>query len=67
MYSTQLIRCLILNLAALFASGALFLSYPKEGGFTVSSGGQTHYYHGGVLLGAALICISDVAIAAYLG
>ena len=45
-----LIDCLIVNLAALLVSGALLRWYPKQSGFTVTTGAQTSYIPGGVFL-----------------
>jgi hypothetical protein len=62
-----LIRCLILNLAVLLAIGALLLWYPKESGFTLTTGGTTHFFDGGEFLGVILMCLCDLALGVYLG
>lgn len=64
---TLLVRCLILNLAVLLASGALLLWYPKESGFTLTTKTTTHFFGGGEFLGVILLCFCDLALAAYLG
>jgi hypothetical protein len=57
----------VANLAVLLASSALLLWYPKDSGFTITIGGHTQYFSGGVFLGTAVIFVFDLAVAAYLG
>jgi hypothetical protein len=64
---TMLIRCLIINLAVLILSGALLLWGPKDNGFTITSGGATHFLPGGLFLGYGLVFLFDLVIALYLG
>lgn len=64
---TLIIRSLLFNLAALLLSGSLLLWYPKNSGFTITTRTETHYIAGGEFLGATLICLADLALAAYLG
>ena len=62
-----LVRCLLLNLIGIFASGVLLLFYPEQQGFTLTSGSATHYVQGRVFLSAALVISLDLIIAACLG
>jgi hypothetical protein len=50
---TLLIRCLIINFAALLLSGALLLWIPKDNGFTITSGWTTHFLPGGAVRSSA--------------
>lgn len=61
-----LVRCLILNIAALLAAGALLRWYPPTQGFTITGPRETWYVGGGVFLGALLVILGDISIAAYL-
>jgi hypothetical protein len=62
-----LMRCLILNLVAVLASGALVWWYPKDNGFSLSRAAQTSYIPGGVFLGSVLVCLVDLAIGVAVG
>ena len=57
-----LIQCLILNLIAVLASGALVRWYPKQSGFTITTGAHTSYIPSGVFLGYILVCFADLSI-----
>lgn len=60
-------RCLVLNLAVILASGAVLKWYPTAQGFTVTTSRATHYVSGSVALSGVLLCIVDFAIGIYLG
>jgi hypothetical protein len=59
-------RCLVLNLAAILASGALLKWYPADQGFTVTTSRATHYISENVALSGVLLCVVDFAIGIYL-
>jgi hypothetical protein len=61
-----LIRCLLLNLIAILASGFLLKWYPIQQGFTVTTPQATHYFSGNIFLSALLLCLLDTAIGLYL-
>jgi len=58
--------CLTANLACILVCGALLWLYPRNSGFTITTSQRTHYFGGGPLLGALVLCLSDVAIAVFL-
>jgi hypothetical protein len=58
--------CLLLNLAVILVCGALLKWYPSQQGFTLTTSRATHYFSGGVLPSALLLCLLDTAIAIYL-
>jgi hypothetical protein len=61
-----IVFCLCLNLAVILASGALLKWYPSEDGFTLTTSHATHYFSGGAILSALLLCLFDSAIGIYL-
>jgi hypothetical protein len=61
-----LVGCLVANMACAVVCGALLLFYPKNSGFTITTATSTHYFPGGVLLSAALLCFLDLTIGVYL-
>lgn len=61
-----LVRCLLLNLIVILASGALLKWYPSQQGFTVTTSHTTHYISGSIFLSAVLLCFLDGAIGIYL-
>jgi hypothetical protein len=60
-----LVGCLVANMACAVICGALLRFYPKNSGFTITSA-TTHYFPGGVLLSAALLCFLDLTISVHL-
>jgi hypothetical protein len=63
---SQLIWCIVVNiLGALLSIGVLYL-YPKDSGFTFTSGATTHFVQGGTLLAALLMICVSIVISAYL-
>ena len=61
-----LIRCLLLNLIIILASGALLKWYPTDQGLTVTTPQATHYISNNIFLSALLLCLLDTAIGIYL-
>lgn len=61
-----LMRCLLLNLVVIGASGALFKWFPTQLGFTVTTARATHYVGGNIVLSGILLCLMDSAITIYL-
>jgi len=61
-----LIRCLLLNLIVILASGVLLKWYPIQQQFTVTIPQATHYISGNIFLSALLLCLLDTAIGIYL-
>lgn len=61
-----LIGCLLVNLACIAVCGAILLYYPNESGFTITTSKSTHYFAGGEFLGAALLCLLNLAMGVYL-
>ena len=63
---TKPVCCLLLNLAVVLASGALFKWFPSQPGFTVTTPQATHFIDGNTFLSAALLCLVDSALGIYL-
>ena len=63
----MLIGCLLANLACVAACGALLMFYPNDSGFTITTSKSTHYFAGGEVLSAALLCLLDLTIGVYVG
>jgi len=63
---TTLISCLLINLAAILACGALLKWFPSQQGFTVTTPHTMHFINGDIFLSAALLCIVDSALGIYL-
>jgi hypothetical protein len=61
-----LVRCLLLNLIVILASGALLKWYPSQQGFTVTTSKATHYLSGDIFLSGVLLCLLDSAIGIYM-
>ena len=61
-----LVRCLLLNLMVILASGALLKWYPIQQGFTVTTSHTTHYISGNIFLSGVLLCVLDTSIGIYL-
>jgi hypothetical protein len=61
-----IVRCLLLNLIVILASGALLKWYPSQQGFTVTTSQTTHYLSGDIYLSGVLLCLLDSAIGIYL-
>ena len=61
-----LVGCLVANMVCAVICGAVLRFYPKNSGFTITSATITHYFPGGVLVSAALLCFLDLAIAVFL-
>ncbi|MGA8090596.1 MAG: hypothetical protein WCA10_25195 [Terracidiphilus sp.] len=61
-----LVRCLLLNLIVILASGALLKWYPIQQGFTVTTSQTTHYIGGNIFLSGVFLCLLDSAIGVYL-
>jgi hypothetical protein len=61
-----LVRCLLLNLMVILASGALLKWYPIQQGFRVTTSHTAHYISGNIFLSGVLLCLLDTAIGIYL-
>ena len=61
-----LVGCLVANMDCAVVCGALLRFYPKNSGFTITTAISAHYFPGGVLLSAALLCFLDLTIGVYL-
>jgi len=57
-----LVRCLLVNLIVILASGALLKWYPSQQGFTVTTSKATYYLSGDIFLSGVLLCLLDSAI-----
>ena len=63
---TTVVCCLLLNLAVILVGGALLKWDPPQQGFTLTTSHGTHYFSGGIVLSAVLLCLLDSAIGIYL-
>jgi hypothetical protein len=63
---TTVVCCLLLNLAAILASGALLKWFPSQPGFTVTTPHATHFISGNILLSATLLCLVDSTLGIHL-
>jgi len=63
---TTVACCLVLNLAAIVVCGALLKWNSPQQGFTLTTSHETHYFSGGVIPSATLLCLLDGALSIYL-